>query len=79
MLTNFITKREAAIMIEEAKKDMSKIISNRIKTYENNKIGRIFEENIRNILLIKFKWEESKIPRAFFLEKYMVEILKVHQ
>lgn len=74
---NSITKKEVSIMIDEKieeakkelKKEMSKIISNRIKTHENSKIGKILEENIRNILLLKFKWEKSKIPREFCFRK----------
>ena len=69
MSKKFVTKKEVSDMINAAIKYIKKIINERIKAYNNSKIGRIFEENIRKTLEIKLKWEISDVPHSFFFRK----------
>ena len=69
MSKKFVTKKEVSDMINAAIKYIKKIINERIKAYNNSKIGTIFEENIRKTLEIKLKWEISDVPHSFFFRK----------
>ena len=45
---------------------LSTLVSQEVKKAINNKIGAIFENNIRKTLEIEYDWKISDIPRNFF-------------
>ena len=45
---------------------LSTLVSQEVKKILNNKIGTIFENNIRKALEIEYNWKISDIPRKFF-------------
>ena len=53
--------------------NLQKLITERFKTYENMKIGYNLEENMRELLKVKFNYEEANIPREFCFRKVFKE------
>ena len=53
---------------------LSTLVSQEVKKAINNKIGVIFENNIRKTLEIEYDWKISDIPRKFFIEKLLIRI-----
>ena len=73
MISNSLTTKNKKNNASQTKSDIfkkvQKLVTKRIKTYENSKSGYILEENIRELLKVKFNYKESKIPRTFFFRK----------
>ena len=62
--------KNKSLTLTEADKEY---ISNLIKIKENDKIGKLFEENIRKTMELEFGWKVSGIPRFFFFRRFQVD------
>lgn len=67
-ITKIINQKKQMSSITVSK-GLKNYILNLIKITENDKIGKLFEENIRKTIEIELGWKISNIPRFFFFRK----------
>lgn len=76
-ITKIINQKKQMSSITVSK-GLKNYILNLIKITENDKIGKLFEENIRKTIEIELGWKISNIPRFFFFENCKILTLQIY-